>query len=290
MKPIRPKPQFSRRDFLKLLVRFALYGSASLAGGSLYATWLEPSWIEVAQVSLKLPRLPAAFSGFRLAQISDIHFGSWMTPERLQTAVDLLVAQAPDAVAITGDFVYGSPAMAQAALEPAREIFASLARRAQVFATMGNHDHWTDVGLVRHFLATTNIRELRNDIFPIKRDGQTLYLCGVDDVWEKHAELDVVRAKLPENACAILLAHEPDFAPQAAATGCFDLQISGHSHGGQVVIPFWGPPLLPYLGQHYPAGLYRVKEMFQYTNRGLGMIRPTLRFNCRPEITLFTFT
>ena len=111
---------------------------------------------------------------------------------------------------------------------------------------------------------------------------------GVDDVWSGIARLDVVLEKLPEDGAAILLAHEPDFADASAATGRFDLQISGHTHGGQVVVPFYGAPILPYLGQRYPAGLYQVGDMLQYTNRGVGMARIPIRINCPPEITLFT--
>jgi predicted MPP superfamily phosphohydrolase len=93
---------------------------------------------------------------------------------------------------------------------------------------------------------------------------------------------------LPAEGCAILLAHEPDCADDSAATGRFDLQISGHSHGGQVSLPLIGPPVLPYLAQKYPSGLYQVGQMFQYTNRGVGMTPPYVRLNCRPEITVFT--
>lgn len=83
------------------------------------------------------------------------------------------------------------------------------------------------------------------------------------------------------------MAHEPDFADTSAATGKFDLQISGHTHGGQVNLPLLGPPVRPYLGQKYPIGLYKIGNMFQYTNRGVGMARLPIRFNCPPEITIF---
>jgi predicted MPP superfamily phosphohydrolase len=283
-KPAFTHVRFSRRAFLKLLAKLGV----GIGAGSLYALWLEPSWIETTHIRLKLRRLPAAFSGFRLAQMADLHFGSWMTLERLQPALELVVAQNPDVVVITGDFVHGSPGPAGRALGLARDAFRSLAQRFPTFAVMGNHDHWVDVEMVRAFLGETGIRELRNDVFPFEKDGQRFYLCGVDDIWEKKYDLKPVLEKLATEDCAVLLAHEPDFADQAAATGQFDLQVSGHSHGGQVVIPFIGPPLLPWLGQKYPAGLYRVGKMFQYTNRGLGMAKLTVRFNCRPEITIFT--
>ena len=83
-------------------------------------------------------------------------------------------------------------------------------------------------------------------------------------------------------------AHEPDYADEVAADGRVSLQLSGHSHGGQVRLPFIGPPLLPYLGRKYPAGLYRVGGMWLYVNRGVGLISPPVRFNCRPEVTQLT--
>ena len=95
-------------------------------------------------------------------------------------------------------------------------------------------------------------------------------------------------ARLPRTGAALLLAHEPDFADITPPPGRFDLQLSGHSHGGQVVIPFLGPPTLPEIGEKYPSGRYQVGGMIQYTNRGVGMVRPHVRLNCRPEITLLT--
>jgi predicted MPP superfamily phosphohydrolase len=128
---------------------------------------------------------------------------------------------------------------------------------------------------------------LTNTVFTLKRGSENLHLCGVDDVWEGDVQLENVLNQLTDDSAAILLAHEPDFADTSAATGRFDLQVSGHSHGGQVVIPYYGPPILPLLGQKYPSGLYKVGEMFQYTNRGVGTGMLPVRFNCPPEITLF---
>jgi len=108
----------------------------------------------------------------------------------------------------------------------------------------------------------------------------------VDDVWERHADLEKALKGVPTGATVVLLAHEPDYADEVAADGRVSLQLSGHSHGGQVRLPFIGPPFLPYLGRKYPAGLYRVGEMWLYVNRGVGLVRPAVRFNCRPEVTL----
>ena len=120
---------------------------------------------------------------------------------------------------------------------------------------------------------------------PRRRGRAGLHLAGVDDVRAGAARLDDVLARLPPTGCAILLAHEPDFADTAAASGRFDLQLSGHSHGGQIVLPFIGAPILPRMGRKYPTGCYTVRNMALYTNRGLGVIP---RVNCRPEISVFT--
>jgi predicted MPP superfamily phosphohydrolase len=129
--------------------------------------------------------------------------------------------------------------------------------------------------------------DLTNTTFTFSRNGDKLHLCGVDDVWEGNVRLDDVIAQLADDAPAILMAHEPDFADTSAATGRFDLQVSGHTHGGQIVLPLLGPPVLPYLGLKYASGLYQVGNMYQYTNRGIGMGRIPVRLNCAPEITIF---
>ena len=137
-------------------------------------------------------------------------------------------------------------------------------------------------------LSNCGVVELNNDVYSLRQGDDWLHIAGVDDVRVNKARLDDVYKLLPEAGGAILLAHESDFADISSQKERFDLQLSGHSHGGQVVIPFYGPPILPYLGRKYPSGLYNVRGMWQYTNRGVGMIEPAIRFNCRPEITVLT--
>jgi predicted MPP superfamily phosphohydrolase len=114
-----------------------------------------------------------------------------------------------------------------------------------------------------------------------------LTLVGLDDVWERKHDLRAALAGVPDDECKLLLVHEPDYADEAAHYPV-DLQLSGHSHGGQINLPGYGRPVLPYLGQKYPAGLYQVGLMALYTNRGIGVISPPVRFNCPPEVTLLT--
>ena len=273
------------------IYRRVLLGAALgvlLLGGLVYVRKVEPEDVQVVPVSLVLPRLDAVFDGYRIAQISDIHADGWMTPGRVLSLVNLVNAEAPDLVAITGDFATYS--RFRSLIRHASRLVAPL-RRLQatdgVVAVLGNHDHKTDARTVRRVLAASGVIELHNAVLTLRRGGESLYLCGVDDLKEGAPRLDRALERLSEEGAAVLLAHEPDFADESVATGRFDLQLSGHSHGGQVGVPLLRYPFLPKLSRKYPTGLYRVGDMFLYTNRGLGA-HPRFRFNCQPEITVFT--
>jgi predicted MPP superfamily phosphohydrolase len=281
--------KLTRRDFLKLLKAAAIDLAVLALGATGYSVLVKPEQFSIETVHLKLPRLPHAFSGLRIAQISDIHMGSWMNLDRFQQVADLILAQKPDLLLITGDFLFGHNfnEASKGDLKDLINVLSPLAAELPSFAVLGNHDYWTNSEAVREMLRACQITELTNTVFTLTRGSENLHLCGVDDVWEGNVRLEDVLSQLTDDSAAILLAHEPDFADTSAATGRFDLQVSGHSHGGQVVIPYYGPPILPLLGQKYPSGLYKVGEMFQYTNRGVGTGMLPVRFNCPPEITLF---
>jgi predicted MPP superfamily phosphohydrolase len=281
--------KLTRRDFLKLLWHGLLSSTLLASGGVGYSALVEPGLFSVETVQLKLKRLPKSFSGLRVAQISDIHMGGWMNLERFQQVADLILAETPDILLITGDFLLGNRVTVniRQAIDDLTGVLSSLAEAIPSFAVLGNHDYWIDSETVRKMLSVSGMTDLTNTVFTLRRGNDSLHLCGVDDVWEGDVRLEDVVAQLQDDSVAILLAHEPDYADVSAATGKFDLQVSGHTHGGQVAFPFLGPLILPYLGQKYHTGLYRVGNMFQYTNRGIGMARLPLRFNCRPEITIF---
>lgn len=267
-----------------LLRRGLLYASVATTAGVAYSALIEPSWIEVRSISLPLPRLSSGFCGYCIVHISDLHLSDWMTVGRLARVVRLVNAQSPDLIVITGDFISRRP---EAHLRDLACSLGSLKAPDGVVAVLGNHDHRAYVGMLRATLVAAGVRELANDVLTLRRGNNALHIAGVDDPWVGRDQLDRVLEALPTEGAAILLAHEPDFADKSAATGRFDLQLSGHTHGGQLVAPLIGPLTLPYFGRKYPAGHYQVEEMIQYTNRGVGMIRPFVRFNCRPEITVF---
>lgn len=261
---------------------------AALAGASVvlfYAYKVEPSNVEVYSVSLVLPRLCEEFDGYRIAQISDIHMDGWMTFDRLSKLAKLVNEQGADLVAITGDFVTARAKYVDRELIDALSI---LQAPDGVMAVLGNHDYVADENLVRRVIHDGGLTELSNVFRTLRRGEGRLHIAGVDDFYQRRARLDLILARLPDEGAAILLAHEPDFADVSAPTGRFDLQLSGHSHGGQLRLPFLGAVARPRCGRIYPSGLYNVDGMLQYTNRGLGTLWPHLRINCRPEITVFT--
>ncbi len=242
------------------------------------------SWIEITHLPLVLPRLPKEFHQYRLVQISDFHYGTWLDELRLMEAIQLVNQQQPDLVAITGDFVTHDPDLHT---PPLVRSLRQLEAKDGIVAVLGNHDHWSDPVSVRNILQLAGIRELKNSVFNISRNQATLYIAGVDDYVERQAELEPILNSLPSDGATVLLAHEPDFATLSARTGHFGLQISGHTHGGQVRLPFVGAVILPQHGKKYPCGKYQVGDMILYTNRGLGMAELDIRFHCDAEITVY---
>jgi predicted MPP superfamily phosphohydrolase len=250
----------------------------------LYAKLIEPNWIEINSLQLRLPNLASEFNGYRIVQISDIHRDRWMSSRRLQRIVRLVNQQKPDLVAITGDLVTRNlPQLIPSLTVP----LTRLTPKDKTVAVLGNHDHENDTQKIIQALQESNIVHLGNAVYTIKRGNAMLHIAGVDDIQMGKGRLDLVMQQLPQEGAAVLLVHEPDFANISAATGRFDLQLSGHSHGGQVRLPFIQPPILPPWGKKYYLGEYQIKNMFLYTNRGLGMTGLHLRLFARPEITVF---
>jgi predicted MPP superfamily phosphohydrolase len=243
------------------------------------------SRVEITRLELALPRLGPSFDGYRIVQFSDLHMGTWLNRSRLASVIEMVNQEEPDLVAITGDFVTSDP---DRYMEDLVEPLSGLQTRDGAVAVLGNHDHWTDPRAIRQALRRSEITDLSNEVCTLQRGEEFLHIAGVDDFLEDLDRLDLVLGKLPGSGPAILLAHEPDYADESAASGRFGLQISGHTHGGQIVLPLIGPPVLPPRGRKYPAGFYLVKGMKLYTNRGIGTTAIELRLNCPPEITVLT--
>lgn len=278
----------SRRNFL----RYAMYSvgglSAAALSGTVYTNRIEPFAVQIRHLDIPVRRLPAAFDGYRLAQISDLHMGGWMTLEHMRNIAAQVNALNADAVAITGDFVTH---ILRSTLDEIVEALSTLEAPDGVFAVLGNHDHWTNASSVADAVRTAGVNLLLNTHTVLERGekgSDKLVIAGVDDIWERQHDLDTALQDAPNDSAVVLLAHEPDYADEVAADGRVALQLSGHSHGGQVRIPLRGAVILPYLGQKYDLGHYTIGDLQLYVNPGVGMLDVPFRLGCPPEITVFT--
>jgi predicted MPP superfamily phosphohydrolase len=263
-------------------------GASAGLGLAGYSSLIEPQEIDIQRVRLVLPRLPEAFHGLKIALISDLHLEPFTQQREIRAAVSAVSALQPDLVAVTGDFVSGSwdgsPRHARF-IEPCSEILAALRAPLGRYAVLGNHDHGTDPVRITKTLEAHDIPVLSNRNLPLEKDGARLWIAGVDDAMAQKTDYDCALAGIPQNEAVLLLAHEPDLADESARRSV-DLQLSGHSHGGQVRVPGFGAPYLPPLARKYPTGLYHVGPTQLYTNRGIGLSGVPFRFACPPEVTL----
>lgn len=274
----------TRRRFLQLVGTVALAGTAGLGYGGL----LEPSWVDVVQITVRLTGLPEQLSGLRIAQLSDIHLSRFTTAEELMAAVTQVNRLQPDIVVLTGDYVGHEAQYATGLIEPLRML------EPPAYAVYGNHDLWTDREVVGAALAETPVTLLVNQN---SEAAPGLLIAGLDDAWSGHPRPRLALAGSPSDYTNLLLCHEPDYIDTIRREDVpVALQLSGHSHGGQVRLPSTRPdgnglatraPLLPHMATRYPIGHYRVGKYQLYTNRGLGVWPLPVRFNCRPEITVF---
>jgi len=274
--------QLSRRSFLKVAGATTFAALGALTTYSLLGNEADSPAVEYVQIPI--PSLPSALDGFRIVQISDIHYYPFTTLELVDRAVQMANQLNPDLTVLTGDFVWHE-------VEPIFELMPTLMHlnaKHGVYAGLGNHDHWTDVKMVTQAIQEAGMPLLVNQGMPLSVGKSTLYLASLDDGWSGKPDLAEAMANHPGDATTVLLMHEPDLAPKYAPDKRIHLQLSGHSHGGQVRLPFYGPLILPYLSWKYPMGLYNVDGMWLYTNRGLGTTNVPMRVNCAPEITELT--
>ena len=288
----------TRRNFLTLGCGVALSGATACVLGSLYATQAEPSWIEVVKQDVRLSALPAALDGFTIAQLSDFHRGPYVSAEHIRHSVDLANGLEADLIVLTGDYVHRSERYSASCAQA----LASLRAKHGVFAVLGNHDIWAGAGEVAARLSGAGIVLLRNATHALDVEDARLWLLGVEDAgysghsfgsfrarWNRAAyELALMLETLPADEARLLLVHNPDFT-EMLPEGRVDLALCGHTHGGQVRIPFFGAPVVPSsFGQKYVGGLVEGPRTLVYVNRGIGLSPPAVRFNCRPEVTMIT--
>jgi uncharacterized protein len=277
----------TRRNFLRL-------AAGSAAALALYSGEIARHELEISQVPLAIPRLPDAFSGMKIAQISDIHFEEYTESVFLEAVIRRVNALKPDLVVMTGDFVSSKPLPHRfdvgMAFHCARVLSAMECPLR--YAVLGNHDVRAGAAMVTEAITHHKIPLLADASVPLERGNDRIWLAGIRDALEQEPDLS---SALPaqrriDHEPLILLAHEPDFCDRARGHE-IDLILSGHTHGGQIRLPF-GPPLfLPELGKKHVQGLFHLAGGGQlYVNRGIGTVGLPFRLYCPPELTVFTLS
>jgi hypothetical protein len=279
------KALFTRRRFL--------LGSAIAAGGlALYSSEIARHEISITTRTIPIDNLPDAFRNFRIAQISDIHFDEFTEPSFLRRVIAHVNSLSADLVLLTGDYISFGPLgrdFAKGALHRCADILRDIAC-PQRFAVMGNHDSFLGAPIIHSALAEVNVPLLVNKFVPIERGGKRLWLSGADDPVMGIPDLNLAIPERPDGP-VLLMCHAPDYADDVVVHPrghLVDLMMSGHSHGGQVRLPFVPPLHLPEGGKKYVEGLFRLGRLQLYVNRGIGAVDVPFRLNCPPEITLFT--
>ncbi len=275
----------NRRKFFRL--------AAAAGVGAVVAdtVLIEPNRPRIVRKEIRLRRWPLQMDGFTVALLSDFHYDPYFSVHPLRAAIGMVNALHPDIIVLTGDFVsvpdFGDPENGAESAEPCAEILSKMQAPHGLWAVMGNHDVFTNSDRVTAALRAVGIKVLANQSIPIEKNGGRFWLSGIDDVLGGGADLETSLRTIPSGEATVLLAHEPDFADRASRYSV-DLQLSGHSHGGQVRLPFIRPLYLPDLARKYIWGLYTIGPLTLYTNPGLGTVEVPMRLNCPPEITLLT--
>jgi len=285
-------------DNVDLTRRRFLWGLSALSAAGIMAvgdaTLIGARYLKVTRLEVRLTNLSPRMDGFTVAQIGDFHYDTPLTAGVIKAAVDVVNNLNPDLVVLMGDYVrlpWGGwdhashRARARAEAVPCAGLLEQLRPKIKSVGILGNHDATAGSEAVAEALTSVGLQILRNQATVIEHDGARLWVAGVDDVLEGKPDLDSALRVIPKGDPVIVLAHEPDFADEVAAKPV-DLQLSGHSHGGQIRLPLFGPLDLPDLGRRYPMGLYRKRNLTLYTNCGLGTVKVPARLNCPPEVTV----
>ena len=279
----------TRRTFLKA-------SALSVAGLALYSGELERHWIDVLHHDVFLQGLPPDFNGMRIVQLSDIHMDRFTEAFFLRNAIEKINGLKPDAVFLTGDFVTSekhSNVEAHRAAWDCAKVLKDLDCRAR-YAVLGNHDVNSGAAEIISALKSSDVQVLRNSYLPLERGSGRIWLAGIDDPLEGKPDIDATvpaQIRNVRNEPVVLMCHAPDYAThiQSHSAGqAIGLMLSGHTHGGQIRLPFIGALVLPPMGQKFVEGWFQFDKMKLYVNRGIGTIGVPFRLDCPPEITVFT--
>lgn len=278
----------NRRTFLKKIFAGVL-GAIGLSGGTYYyAREVEPSLLQIHKETISSANIPTSFNNFKIVQFSDTHIGFHYTLEQFHELVSTINDLKPDLIVFTGDLV-DKPNKYQWNDELITALRTLQAKYGK-FWIYGNHDHGGyGTNIVKKAMDKAEFTLLKNEHAVIEKDDGHFLLAGIDDVMLGKPDLEKTLEHTDSASYTILLAHEPDFA-DTTQDFPVDLQLSGHSHGGQVRFPLLGHLYTPAYAEKYIQGKYEFTEadLTLFVNRGIGTTRLPYRFLCKPEVHEFT--
>src|SRR5215472_16550061 len=240
----------------------------------------EPYMLTIERQPVFLRRLPKSLNGFRIVQLSDLHYGPLTSEQQIRRAVETANNLEPDIIALTGDYISHERRYATRCAD----LVGGLRARCGVYAVLGNHDHWTDAALITDLFRAEGIRVLINEGMRVDSRGESFWLAGVDDTMVGLEDLSLALAGSREDEMKLLLAHNPIILRRAARAGV-DLVLSGHTHGGQVTLRSEkGRSGRPH--RRLLRGLGRRGNTQIYVSRGLGTVVLPIRYGCPPEVAV----
>ena len=267
----------NRRQFIK---RGIYWGIGALIAS--YPLFIERRRFQINTYEIPVANLPLSFNGFTIVQLTDIHYGFLMPLHVVKKLLDKASSIKSDMIVCTGDYVHQRNNTGQ--IENLWPELSKLTAPRGVYSVLGNHDHWADFSRSQYWLSKSG-QNLRHKTVSIKRGSQRIWIGGCGDYMEDKIGLDRAFRNVPPEDCKIALAHNPDTADTFYKTQV-DLMICGHTHGGQVNIPFWGTPILPVNNKSYISGLVTTPKTRLFISKGLGWTILPVRFNCLPEISV----
>ena len=272
-----------RRSFLRNALGL---GAAAVAVPTLVAGYgfAEATRLHIDRQTIAVPRLPAAFRGLTVAFVTDIHHGPFVSEADVAAVVRTTLALAPDLIVLGGDYSLRDGKY----IAPCFELLAALSAPLGVYGVLGNHDYRHGLAETRAGMKRAGIVELTNRGVPLEVGGGRLHLAGVDDLWHGQPDAAAALRGVTATDASILVSHNPDFA-ETLRDRRVGLVLSGHTHGGQVVLPGYGAPALSSrYGRKYAHGLVEAPATQVYVSAGTGMSVLPVRVGCRPEITRVT--
>jgi uncharacterized protein len=280
--------QDTRRGFLKRAYRLTIGMIFTIFFGYTYSRFIEPKQLQITYHDIHSSLIPPSFNDIKILQFSDTHIGHYYDLNQLKELITTINSLEPDVVLFTGDLIdapnqYPNPE----SIIPYLKAIKSLHGK---FAIYGNHDHGGyGTESYKLIIEQSEFTLLKNSFLPLTIEDSSIYIAGLDDFMLGRPDFEETLGKIPKDSFTIFLAHEPDVAKVSQAYP-IDLQLSGHSHGGQIQIPFYGPIVTPPFGTEYFEGFYKIgdKPLSLYVNRGVGTTRVPFRFLSKPEITMFT--